>query len=207
MRNLIELMFLKQFILIVVIVYLIAFLVPLIIVRMNGADPHGTHQNYSVLARISPIAVFLLTIYIVLFIFFNNIIQIFWVISFLLGDPIIIIGMVLMFIGLVFEILGIKNLGISFRIELPKEQTKLITSGIYKLMRNPIAVSLYLIVIGVFLITPNIFALIILLMNIITFDAKVRREESFLLERFGYEYEQYKNRVGRYLPVTFKKHE
>ncbi|MFX0073269.1 MAG: methyltransferase family protein [Candidatus Hermodarchaeota archaeon] len=203
----VELMFLKMFFLLILIAHFIVFTVPLILIRLKGADPHGIHQNYSILARLSPISYFLLVIYVILYIFFNNMIQIFWTIIFLSGDVIIITGMIFMIIGLVLEILGIINLGINFRIEIPKDDTKLITSGIYRLMRNPIAFSLYLYVIGVFLITPNIISLIIFIMNIITFNAKIAKEEIFLLERFGYEYEQYMNRVGRYLPFTFKKHE
>lgn len=46
--------------------------------------------------------------------------------------------MILIIIGFVFEILKIKELGINFRIELPKGETELITSGLYRVMRNPI---------------------------------------------------------------------
>ncbi len=113
--------------------------------------------------------------------------------------------MVSISVGFLFEILGIIALGINFRIELPIDETELITSGIYKTMRNPIVFGIFLLVTGTFLIIPTGIALLICIFNILTFNAKVIDEEKFLLRRFGEKYRSYRNEVGRYLPFVLKK--
>ena len=200
----IEIDFIKIYLLILIILHLISFIAPLIIIRKKGNDPHGIHQGNSILARLTPVSYFLLIIFIMVYIFFDTIIEVFWTFQWLAIDSIIIIGIIMVAIGSFIEIVATIRLGTNFRIELPREQTELIISGIYKLMRNPIAFSLYLFVFGIFLMIPNIFTLIILIMNVITFDAKVRNEEKFLSERFGKEYEAYKMKVGRYFPIKCK---
>lgn len=195
----------KICLLILLTTHFIIFFTPLIIIRKKGFDPHGTHKNYSLLARITPISYFLLIIYIISYIFFSNVIDLVPIFTLFSEEIYVIIGIIIIILGLLFESLGIITLGINFRVELPKEETKLITSGIYRFMRNPIAFSMYLFVIGIFLMTPNILSLIISIMNIITFNAKVSKEELFLLEIFGDDYKEYKSRVGRYFPLILKK--
>ncbi len=72
-------------------------------------------------------------------------------------------------------------------------------------MRDPIAFGLYFLLIGSFLLIPNIYTFIIILANIISFDVKVRDEEKFLSKRFGDNYSIYKKKVGRYFPFRIKK--
>jgi len=201
----IELLNIQIFLVIVLIFFLIGLMVPLIIIRRKGKDPHGTHKGYSIIARLSSATIFIWIINIVLFIFFYNLIELIWIFTFLSVDIFIIIGIISVTVGFIIEILGIQALGINFRIELPKEETELITSGIYKLMRNPIAFGLFLIIIGTFLLIPNVLTLIITIANIIVFDTKVRDEEKFLLARFGKTYEDYQRKVGRYFPFSIKK--
>ncbi len=200
----IELSFIKIYLISVIIVHLISFIAPLIIIRKKGNDPHGIHQGNSILARLTPVSYFLLIIFLVLYIFFDTIIEGFRTFQWLAIDSISIIGIIMVAIGSFIEIVATIRLGINFRIELPKEQTELVVSGIYRLMRNPIAFSLYLFVFGIFLMIPNLITLIIFIMNIITFNAKIRNEEKFLSERFGKDYEAYKMKVGRYFPIKVK---
>ncbi len=201
----IELLYKKIFLIIVLVLFLIGLVVPLIMIRRKGKNPHGTHEGYSILARLSSVSIFLWIINNILFIFYNDLIELFWTFIFLSDDLFIITGMLTVTIGFIIEILGIQSLGINFRIELPEEETELVTSGIYRLMRNPIAFGLFLIIIGTFLLIPNVLTLIVTIANIIVFDTKVRDEEKFLLERFGEFFEDYKKRVGRYLPFTLRK--
>jgi protein-S-isoprenylcysteine O-methyltransferase Ste14 len=201
----IDLFYIQIFLFIILISQLITFISPLIIVKLNGKDPHGLHTNYSTLARLTPISYFLLLLFVISYIFFINLIDIFWTFHFIYMDLLIFIGIVIVTSGLILEMLGILELGLNFRIELPKEKTALITSGVYRLMRNPIAFSLYLLVFGIFLISSNIFTLVILTLNVITFNAKVKCEESYLQEHFGKNYEKYKKKVGRYLPFKIRK--
>ncbi|MFX1442675.1 MAG: methyltransferase family protein [Promethearchaeota archaeon] len=197
--------FIKIYLMIVIIVHLISFIAPLIVIKKKGNDPHGIHKGNSILARLTPVSYFLLIIFIMLYLFFDTIIEVFWTFQWLAIDSITIIGIIMVAIGSFIEIVATRRLGINFRIELPKEQTELVVNGIYRLMRNPIAFSLYLFVLGIFLMIPNVISLIIFIMIIMTFNAKVRNEENFLSERFGKDYEAYKMKVGRYFPIKFKK--
>jgi len=123
----------------------------------------------------------------------------------LIGAFLVLIGMITISIGFILEILGILALGINFRIELPTDDIELITSGIYRVMRNPIVFGIFLLVIGSFLIIPTGITLLIGIFNIITFNSKAIDEEKYLLRKFGEEYRTYKNSVGKYLPFKIVK--
>jgi protein-S-isoprenylcysteine O-methyltransferase Ste14 len=196
----IELNFIKIYLIIVLILNLISIITPSIIIKKKGNDPHGTHEGTSILARLSGLSFFILILFIIMYIFFDTVIEAFWTFQWLVIDSITIIGIILVAIGLIIEIVAMINLGMNFRFELPKEQTELVVNGFYRVMRNPIVFALYLLVFGIFLMIPNILTLFLLILIVITFDAKVRGEEKFLSERFGKDYEEYKNRVGRYFP-------
>ena len=167
--------------------------------KKSGSNPHGTHEGSAVLTQLSSLSIFLWLSLIILYIFFNNLIENFWRLDFLSNDILIITGMISISIGFLLEILGIIALGINFRIELPTDETELITSGIYRIMRNPIVFGIFLLVIGSFLVIPTIIVLLICIFNIFTFNSKAIDEEKFLLRRFGEEFKNYRNKVGRYL--------
>ncbi len=196
----IEPIYIKSFFIISIILFLIAFFWPLIIVKKSGKNPHGTHEGASILTRLSSVSIFLWLGFIIFYLFFYNIFESLWRFEFLSTDILILIGMFIISVGFLFEILGIVALGINFRIELPTDDTELITSGIYRVMRNPIVFGIFLLVIGTFLIIPTGITLLIGIFNIITFNSKAIDEENFLGTKFGEDYRNYKNRVGRYLP-------
>ena len=196
---------LRWFFIIVIIIYIIGFMIPLVLIKQNGRDPHGTHEGASLIARLSSVSILTWLVYIILYIIFGDLIRYFWAFSLLISDGFIISGIILIILGVILEGLGIFYLGINFRIELPKEQTELITNGIYRLMRNPIVFGVYLLVLGSFFIIPTMIFLSLLIIIIITFDSKARAEEKFLSKRFGEKYKNYKKKVGRYLPFTIKK--
>jgi len=178
---------------------------PMVKIKKKGNDPHITHNGASLLTRLTPIAIFPWVIYIILFIIDNAIILQFLAFKLLISDYWIILGIIIIFFGLLLDFLGTAALGSNFRIDLPKEETTLITTGIYRLMRNPIVIGVYLLVFGSFLIIPTMISLIFLIANIITFNSKVRNEERFLAIRFGEEFEKYSKKVGRYTPFSLRK--
>ncbi len=201
----IEPIFIKSFFIIVVVLFLIGMFAPMVKIKKKGNDPHITHNGASLLTRLTPIAIFPWVIYIILFIIDNAIILQFLAFKLLISDYWIILGIIIIFFGLLLDFLGTAALGSNFRIDLPKEETTLITTGIYRLMRNPIVIGVYLLVFGSFLIIPTMISLIFLIANIITFNSKVRNEERFLAIRFGEEFEKYSKKVGRYTPFSLRK--
>lgn len=194
----------NAFLIIVIVLFLLGLVVPLILIKKRGEDPHGTHDGFSILSKLTFLSISFWIIYILLRILFNEVWGNFWTFDFFSFDFLIISGFVIITLGFVFEVLGTITLGINFRIELPKEETELVTSGIYRVMRNPIVFGVFLLVIGSFLLIPDIFTLIALIFNIATFNSKAKDEERFLIDRFGKLYEDYMGQVGRYFPIRLK---
>lgn len=201
----IESIFIKYFFIIIVVSFLIGMFAPMVIIKNKGSDPHGTHEGASLFTRLTPITIFSWLIYIIIFIINDSIILHFLAFELLISDVLIVSGIVIIFLGLLLDIWGTAALGTNFRIELPKEDTSLITTGIYRLMRNPIVMGVYLLITGSFLIIPTTISLILLIANIITFNSKVRDEEKFLAKRFGEKFEKYSEKVGKYLPFSIRK--
>ena len=192
------------FLIIVIILFLIGLIVPMILIKKRGKDPHGTNEGYSLLSKVTFISILFWLIYILLKIIFNEAWGSFWTFNLLLSDFLIITGIITITLGFIFDVLGMISLGINFRIELPKEETELVTSGIYRVMRNPIVFGVFLLVIGTFLMIPDTFTLAALIFNVVTFNSKAIDEERFLLVRFGKKFEEYKSQVGWYFPIPLK---
>jgi len=73
-------------------------------------------------------------------------------------------------------------------------------------MRNPIVFGVYLLILGSFFIIPTILSLLLFIINLITFNSKVKDEEKFLLKQFGENYVNYKMKVRRFFPLLKKKY-
>ena len=197
----------KLFYIIIIILFLIGLFVPMIIIKKKGNDPHGTHESASLLTRLTSFTIFSWLLYIIAYIVMDVAISRFLAIDVLSSNVIIIIGFIIVSFGLLLDGWGTIALGSNFRIELPKEEISLTTTGIYGLMRNPIVMGVYLLLLGSFLIIPTVISLIFLITNVITFDSKIRDEEKFLSRQFGDTYKEYKIKVGRYLPFKLSKRE
>lgn len=109
------------------------------------------------------------------------------------------IGIVLMIIGDIVFLAAVLTMRDSWRAGIAKEdETKLVTDGIYKISRNPAFLGFYLVYIGVMLAFINLPLIIMTLITILAFHMQIKEEEIFLEERFGKQYVEYKQRVGRY---------
>ena len=74
----------------------------------------------------------------------------------------------------------------------------LMTSGPYRLCRNPMLVGIYIYDAGVLVWLWSVMPLLIVLAEVILLTLQVRSEEKRLAQDFGQEYLDYKKRVGRY---------
>jgi len=110
------------------------------------------------------------------------------------------LGIALCTLGSLLGLAGEAALGVSFRIDLPRERTRLVTGGIYRYTRNPCVLGVDLVVLGTFLIAPSLLALLTVALNFVGFHLKVQAEEEHLLRTHGQAYEAYRVRTGRYLP-------
>ena len=88
----------------------------------------------------------------------------------------------------------------SWRAGIPdSDKTELVTTGIYKFSRNPAFLGFDLQYIGVMLIYFNPLTAVFSAFAIVMLHLQILQEERYLLSAFGEPYQQYKNRVFRYL--------
>ena len=82
------------------------------------------------------------------------------------------------------------QLGSAFSVEA--KASKLVRTGLYSRIRNPIYVFGGLTIIGLLLLAGQPILLLLLLILVPLQAVRVRREEQVLAEKFGAEYEEYK---------------
>jgi protein-S-isoprenylcysteine O-methyltransferase Ste14 len=82
------------------------------------------------------------------------------------------------------------QLGSAFSVEA--KASKLVRTGLYSRIRNPIYVFGALLIVGLLLLTGRPVLLLLLLVLIPLQVVRVRREQQVLAEKFGAEYEDYK---------------
>jgi len=82
------------------------------------------------------------------------------------------------------------QLGSAFSVEA--KASKLVRTGLYSRIRNPIYVFGGLTIIGLLLLAGQPILLLLLLVLIPLQVVRIRREEKVLAEKFGAEYEEYK---------------
>ena len=88
----------------------------------------------------------------------------------------------------------------SWRIGIDeKNKTELVTNGLFSFSRNPIFLGVMIANIGLFLIIPNAFTMLIVALLIVSINTQIRLEEEFLKGSHGATYQDYFNRVRRWL--------
>ena len=98
-------------------------------------------------------------------------------------------------LALIFIVFSAKDLGKSLSpMPRPKENSKLITSGIYRFFRHPMYYSLIIISFSLFIKSPTIYNLILSILLTFIISKKIRVEEEYLIRRFK-TYTLYKKEV------------
>jgi protein-S-isoprenylcysteine O-methyltransferase Ste14 len=80
------------------------------------------------------------------------------------------------------------------------ETQKLVTSGIFSVIRNPITLGLGFIYGGFFLALPSVVMLAGVVLFFFNSNRRIKMEEHYLQRSFGDPYLQYQKRVGKYWP-------
>ena len=205
MVNLFEISIVKMILIIIMLIFLLGTIIPLVYIKRKGFDPYGSHKNFSFLSKVTPFTILIWMFYTLAYIFFEQTVEALGFFYYLEKTLYIFIGSIHVAIGYIIAGIGIKELGTNLRIELPRKKTELITSGIFRFIRNPFYLGLYLILIGNFFLIPSVFSIIIIIINFVTFNSKAKDEEKFLTNVFGEKYELYKSTVGKYFPYKIKK--
>jgi protein-S-isoprenylcysteine O-methyltransferase Ste14 len=101
-----------------------------------------------------------------------------------------IIGIILILLGIMMVISCARKLLNSFNSNL------LMTDGLYKIFRNPMyAAYLLFIIPGICLLFNSWLVLTTIIINYILFTIFIRREHTYLQDKFGKEYEKYLEKV------------
>lgn len=108
------------------------------------------------------------------------------------------IGLGLLAIALIWTIIAQGHMKNSWRIGIDTEvKTELVTSGLFKLSRNPIFFGMILSLVGLFLTTPNALTGLFLILGYILIQIQIRLEEEFLTKEHGQNYISYRQKVRR----------
>lgn len=111
------------------------------------------------------------------------------------------IGLVFCVIGAIIACWSRYLLGKNWSLSIQrKENHELIQNGIYKILRHPIYTGLLLLFIGNALIVGDYRGLIAVIIVFISFWFKLLKEEKLLIETFGNQYIEYKNRTKALIP-------
>ena len=110
------------------------------------------------------------------------------------------LGYILVTSGFILGIFALIALKDSWRVGIKYDQkTDLITTGIYRISRNPYFFSYDILILGYILFFPSIILIVLYVALIITFHKMILEEEKYLETVHGDSYLQYKVRVSRYL--------
>ena len=113
-----------------------------------------------------------------------------------------IVGVGLAFAGIVLTLAAQLRMGTEWRIGVDEsEQTKLVTTGLFGIVRNPIFTAMVVTGLGLAAMVPNVVALAGFVALMVALQLQVRVvEEPFLLALHGDDYVRYSSRTGRFIP-------
>ena len=95
---------------------------------------------------------------------------------------------------------GIYSFGKSFRVGIDENKPgNLVSTGAFAVSRNPLYIAFMMILVGVFLIFPVWIFFVYLIIGMWRIDHQVCLEENALRKIYGKEYDDYCNRVRRYI--------
>lgn len=110
------------------------------------------------------------------------------------------VGLLSCILGLGLFLWGLISFGKSFRVGIDDEHPdELITTGAFAISRNPLYVAFIMELTGFFCIFPNVIFLIAILGGFWLFRRQILREEKFLKSYYGKAFEEYCQKVRRYL--------
>ena len=164
----------------------------------KGDDAHG--YNGKVFGLISIIELIVVCIYAFLPSLHKYLLA-FW---YLENDNLLYIGWALLILSLAIVWLAQSNMRDSWRIGIDEEnRTELITSGFFAYSRNPIFLGIMIANVGLFMVLPNAFTLLIIGLSTTSINTQIRLEERYLAKVHGSKYINYKSKVNRWFTLNF----
>jgi protein-S-isoprenylcysteine O-methyltransferase Ste14 len=113
------------------------------------------------------------------------------------------LGYAVFIVGSSIAILAAFHLGKNLTpLPKPKDNAELVQTGLYRWVRHPIYFGVIVLALGWGLIQQTLLVWIYVLVLMIFFDIKSRKEEQWLCERFP-EYPEYQGRVRKLVPWIY----
>lgn len=109
------------------------------------------------------------------------------------------VGYALLLASLVWVVTAQVQMADSWRIGIDSSKTQLVSTGLFGVSRNPIFLGMMGTLLGLLLVLPNALTLTIFALGFALMQIQVRLEEEFLRRSQEGEYEEYANRVRRWL--------
>lgn len=164
------------------------------VVLTAGDDIHG------LISRYFKVIGALLAAYFVVFSFFPGLYHYFKPITCLQGEVMKIIGLIFLTFSFLLVFAAQIHMRNSFRIGIDLDtRTELVSNGLFRFSRNPIYVGMMGSLLGIFLVSPNAFTLLINIIAYILIQVQIRLEEDYLLKLHGNAFLTYKSNVRRFL--------
>ena len=146
------------------------------------------------------ISIIALSGYVITFSFFPEYYNYFIPIKSLQVYQLTYLGILLGILSLIIIVKAQNDMKESWRIGIDRDtSTELVTSGLFRYSRNPIYTGLILSMIAFFLVTPNFFTLIYLILGWLFIHLHINLEEGHLHNLHDEDYENYKQNVRRFL--------
>jgi protein-S-isoprenylcysteine O-methyltransferase Ste14 len=111
-------------------------------------------------------------------------------------------GLVAYAVGIGLTLVSQAAMGSSWRPDVdPGAESELVTRGPFAIVRNPILLGAELTAVGIALLVPNVFSLVMVAAVITAHQIQVRLvEEPYLLNVHSSAYRRYAERTGRFVP-------
>jgi protein-S-isoprenylcysteine O-methyltransferase Ste14 len=111
-----------------------------------------------------------------------------------------IAGWALLVSSLVWVLIAQAQMGASWRIGIDSaNRTHLVQTGLFRISRNPIFLSMRVTLLGLFMVAPTAATLVVLVAGEILVQIQVRLEEAHLAGMHGEQYNAYRSAVRRWL--------
>ncbi len=111
------------------------------------------------------------------------------------------VGLSLLILNFIIKILAQKQIG---ALPAVKSKSKLVTTGIYEIVRNPLYMSNGLLAIGMAILLKSMYALLFSIPYSLSYLLIIYFEEKDLMKKYGREYQSYKMKVPwRIIPKLF----
>lgn len=111
------------------------------------------------------------------------------------------VGLIFVVVGFVLAVFAARGFRLAGTSVIPGEPASaLMTTGIYRVTRNPMYVGFILLYFGLSIVLTSVWILLFLIpVVLILHRGVVLREETYLARKFGDEYTRYAKRVPRWL--------